>query len=40
MIQALGKLVFDDFIAWYPENSQQHYELHDGVIFEMTPPRG
>ncbi|QIR41042.1 Uma2 family endonuclease [Tolypothrix sp. PCC 7910] len=41
MIQALRKLVtFDDFIAWYPENSQQRYELHDGVIVEMTPPTG
>ncbi len=41
MIEALRKLVtFDDFIAWYPENSQQRYELHDGVIVEMTPPTG
>ncbi|MDZ8050037.1 MAG: Uma2 family endonuclease [Aulosira sp. ZfuVER01] len=41
MIQALRKLVtFDDFIAWYPENSLQRYELHDGVIVEMSPPTG
>ncbi len=41
MIQALRKLVtFDEFIAWYPENSQQRYELHDGVIVEMSPPTG
>jgi Uma2 family endonuclease len=41
MIQALRKLVtFDEFIAWYPENSQQRYELHDGVIVEMAPPTG
>ena len=41
MIQALRKLVtFDEFIAWYPENPQQHYELHDGVIVEMAPPTG
>ncbi|MDZ7962044.1 MAG: Uma2 family endonuclease [Aulosira sp. DedQUE10] len=41
MIQALRKLVtFDDFIAWYPENWQQRYELHDGVIVEMAPPTG
>jgi len=41
MTQALRKLVtFDEFIAWYPENSQQRYELHDGVIVEMAPPTG
>ena len=41
MIQALRKLVtFDEFIAWYPENLQQRYELHDGVIVEMASPTG
>jgi Uma2 family endonuclease len=41
MIQALPTLVtFDEFIAWYPENSEHHYELHDGVIVEMPKPRG
>ncbi|MBD2246357.1 Uma2 family endonuclease [Nostoc sp. FACHB-888] len=41
MIQALRKLVtFDEFIAWYPENPQPRYELHDGVIVEMAPPTG
>ena len=36
MIQALTKLVtFDEFIAWYPENSEHHYELRDGVIVEI-----
>ncbi|MBW4563914.1 MAG: Uma2 family endonuclease [Mojavia pulchra JT2-VF2] len=41
MIQAKRSLVtFDDFIAWYPENSPQRYELHDGVIVEMPPPTG
>jgi Uma2 family endonuclease len=39
MIQALTKLVtFDEFIAWYPENSEHRYELHNGVIIEM--PKG
>ncbi|MFB8794672.1 MAG: Uma2 family endonuclease [Microcoleus sp.] len=39
MIQALTKLVtFDEFIAWYPENSEHHYELHNGVIVER--PKG
>jgi len=41
MIQAKPSLVtFDDFIAWYPENSPQRYELHDGVIVETPPPTG
>ncbi|MEH2173484.1 Uma2 family endonuclease [Nostoc sp.] len=41
MTQALAKQVtFDEFIAWYPENSQRRYELHDGVIVEMAPPTG
>ncbi|MEG3844166.1 Uma2 family endonuclease [Microcoleus sp. herbarium14] len=39
MVQALTKLVtFDEFIAWYPENSEHRYELHDGVIVEL--PKG
>jgi Uma2 family endonuclease len=39
MIQALTKLVtFDEFIAWYPENSEHRYELHNGVIIEI--PKG
>ncbi|GBE92965.1 Uma2 family endonuclease [Nostoc cycadae] len=41
MTQTLRKLVtFDEFIAWYPENPQRRYELHDGVIVEMSPPTG
>jgi Uma2 family endonuclease len=31
---------FDEFIAWYPENSERRYELHHGVIVEMPKPRG
>jgi Uma2 family endonuclease len=31
---------FDEFIEWYPENSEVRYELHDGVIIEMPKPRG
>ncbi|MEG3900116.1 MULTISPECIES: Uma2 family endonuclease [unclassified Microcoleus] len=39
MVQALTKIVtFDEFIAWYPENSEYRYELHNGVIVEM--PKG
>jgi Uma2 family endonuclease len=26
---------FDEFAAWYPENSVHRYELHNGVIVEM-----
>ncbi|MBD6618597.1 Uma2 family endonuclease [Komarekiella sp. 'clone 1'] len=41
MTQALAKLVtFDEFIQWYPENSEVHYELHDGIIIEMPKPTG
>lgn len=38
MIQAqtIPKTVtFDEFTAWYPENSVHRYELHKGVIVEM-----
>lgn len=31
---------FDEFISWYPENSEVRYELHDGVINEMPKPKG
>lgn len=31
---------FDEFIEWYPENSQVRYELHNGVIVEMPKPTG
>ncbi|MDJ0616784.1 MAG: Uma2 family endonuclease [Calothrix sp. MO_192.B10] len=41
MTQAPSKLVtFDEFIAWYPDNSNVRYELHNGVIVEMPKPRG
>lgn len=41
MSQALTKsITFDEFIEWYPENSQVRYELHNGVILEMAKPRG
>ncbi|HAA31407.1 MAG TPA: hypothetical protein DCE56_31470 [Cyanobacteria bacterium UBA8553] len=41
MTQALPKQVtFDEFIAWYPENSEYRYELHDGVIVQMPKPTG
>lgn len=33
-------LTFDEFIIWYPENSEHRYELHDGVIVEMPKPTG
>ncbi len=41
MTQALRKLVtFDEFVAQYPDNPQRRYELHDGVIVEMTQATG
>ena len=36
MIQTISKTItFDEFVAWYPENSIHKYELHNGVIVEM-----
>ncbi|PHJ69114.1 hypothetical protein VF14_02960 [Nostoc linckia z18] len=41
MTQALRKLVtFDEFVAKYPDNSGKRYELHDGVVVEMSQPTG
>lgn len=41
MTQALAKIVtFNEFIAWYPENSGVRYELHNGEIVEMAQPTG
>ncbi len=36
----LKLMTFDEFIEWYPENSEVRYELHDGVIVEMPKPKG
>lgn len=41
MVQTSPRLTkFDEFIAWYPENSEHRYELHDGIIVEMPKPTG
>jgi Uma2 family endonuclease len=41
MIQTISKQVtFDEFIAWYPEQSESRYELHDRTIVEMPKPTG
>ena len=41
MIQTIAELVtFDEFIDWYPENSEHHYELHNGEIVEMPKATG
>jgi Uma2 family endonuclease len=40
-MKTIPKLVtFDEFIEWYPENSEHHYELHNGVIVAMQKPTG
>lgn len=31
---------FDEFIAWYPEDSSCRYELRRGIIVKMPKPRG
>jgi Uma2 family endonuclease len=41
MIQTVSKpITFDEFIAWYPENSEYRYELHDGELVQMPKPIG
>ncbi|MEH2060792.1 MAG: Uma2 family endonuclease [Nostoc sp.] len=41
MTQVLGKVVtFDEFVAKYPDNTGQRYELYDGVIIEIPQPTG
>ncbi len=42
MIAVLDKipLSFDEFIDWYPENSENRYELRRGMVIEMPKPRG
>jgi len=42
MIAVIDKtpMSFDEFIDWYPENSENRYELRRGVIVEMPKPRG
>ena len=41
MTQAILKPVtFDEFIDWYPENSKNRYELHNGAIVEMPKATG
>ncbi|MDZ8188533.1 MAG: Uma2 family endonuclease [Nostoc sp. ChiSLP02] len=41
MTQTLRQLVtFDEFVDWYPENPQRRYELHNGVIIEVSPLTG
>jgi Uma2 family endonuclease len=39
-VPELKLYTFDEFIEWYPENSEVGYELHDGVIVEMPKPQG
>ncbi len=29
-------LTFEEFIDWLPQNSIKRYELHDGIIVEVT----
>lgn len=34
------RVSFDEFMAWYPENSEHRYELRRGVIIQIPKPRG
>ena len=41
MIQAIARqFTFDEFIEWYPENSESRYELRNGEVVEMPKPTG
>ncbi|NER49631.1 MAG: Uma2 family endonuclease [Symploca sp. SIO1B1] len=41
MIPAISqKVTFDEFIDWYPENSEHRYELHNGIIVKRPKPTG
>lgn len=41
MVQTnLQPVSFDEFIEWYPQNSEFRYELHDGAIIQMPKPTG
>ncbi len=42
MIAAIDKtpVSIDQFLDWYPEISESHYELRRGAIVEMPKPRG
>ena len=42
MIAVIDKtpISFDEFMDWYPENSEHRYELKRGVVVEMPKPRG
>lgn len=42
MIAVIDKtpMSFDEFIAWYPENAENRYELRRGVVIEMPKPKG
>ena len=31
---------FDEFVEWYPENSENRYELRRGAVIEMPKPKG
>ncbi|NJO09780.1 MAG: hypothetical protein HC873_09110 [Leptolyngbyaceae cyanobacterium SL_1_1] len=40
-MQAASSLVtFDQFVADYPAQANQRYELHRGIIVEMPKPKG
>jgi len=42
MIAVIDKtpVSFDEFMEWYPENSENRYELKRGLVVEMPKPKG
>jgi Uma2 family endonuclease len=41
MVQSLSHpITFEEFLKWYPENSEYRYELRRGHIITMPKPKG
>jgi Uma2 family endonuclease len=42
MVAVLDKapITFDEFMEWYPEDSEYRYELRRGMVVEMPKPKG
>jgi Uma2 family endonuclease len=43
MIQTINipkKMNFEEFVDWYPQDSSERYELHNGEIVQMPLPKG
>ncbi len=39
-VSAKTSMSFDEFLEWYPDSSEHHYELNRGQVIEMPKPKG